>query len=102
MNHKIKVTIDADLEAIIPEFLKNREKDIASIDALLRKKDYDGIRMLGHKMKGAGASYGFDVVSDIGRAIEAAAKQEAAELIAQKKAALADFLNRLDIEYVQE
>ena len=54
VSEKIVVRIDRDLEALIPGFMENREKDIAAILTALDGNDFDAIRSLGHGMKGAG------------------------------------------------
>ena len=40
----------------------------------LEAGDYEGVRESGHQLKGAGSSYGFDAITDIGRSLEQAAK----------------------------
>lgn len=67
-----------------PTFLKNRAKDVARIREALDRGDYAAIAMLGHNMRGNGASYGFPEVSAIGERIEAdAALMDAPSLRAQ-------------------
>ena len=102
MNNTITIKIDVDLEEIIPDFLKNRRDDIISIETFLNKNDYDAIRVIGHSMKGSGASYGFHFISEIGKSIEQAAKAGSAQIVADKKAELLNFLDCVRIEYVQE
>ena len=102
MNNTINVKVDADLEEIIPDFLKNRRDDVVSIEAFLNKNDYDAIKGIGHSMKGSGASYGFHFISEIGKAIEQAAKAGSAQIVAEKNAELLNFLDCVKIEFVQE
>jgi len=102
MDDKIIVRIDADLEDIVPGFLKNRRQDILSIETCLNEKDYEAIQILGHSMKGAGTSYGFPFISEIGKAIEDAAKTGSDRIIAAKNLELRDFLERIRIEFIRE
>ena len=56
---EIVITVDPDLEDLIPGFLDNRYEDIDALMGALDRKDYETIRRLGHIMKGAGGGYGF-------------------------------------------
>ncbi len=98
-SEKIIVRIDPDLKELVPEFIQRRHTDVAMIAAALRKDDYEAIRILGHSMKGAGGGYGFDVISDIGRNLEQAAKNRQTEEIQLQKKALSGYLERLEIVY---
>lgn len=98
----IKVQVDAELEEIVPNFLKNRQKDILAIHSALKREDYEAIRILGHSMKGSGASYGFDVISDLGKALEGAAISRDRNTIAETTENLALYLERVEVEFVEE
>jgi HPt (histidine-containing phosphotransfer) domain-containing protein len=95
----IVVHIDADLEALVPRFLSNQQKALASMQAALQQQDYDTVRRLGHSMKGAGGGYGFDTVTDMGSAIEEAAKPGNHEVIAAWLNSLAHYLERVEVVY---
>jgi len=99
---KIKICVDIDLKEIVPLFLENRQQDIRLLESALDAQDLDTIRRLGHTMKGAGASYGFPAISDMGRAIEAAAISGALPAIVKKKEELAQFLAQVEIEFVRK
>lgn len=96
---KITVRIDEDLAEIAPGYLENRRKDLLLLPETLAKEDYSSLRILGHRMKGSGAGYGFDGITEIGRAIEEAAKQENKEAIKQGIADLTSYLDRLELIY---
>ncbi len=96
MTEKIIVHIDPDLEDLIPGFLSNRAKDVASIRALLASQDFDAIRVLGHSMKGAGGGYGFDRITDLGGTIESAAVARDAATIGAANDQLDDYLARVE------
>ena len=72
-NNKLIVKIDQDLEDLISQFMENTRKDISSIGDALAKNDLETIRRIGHSMKSYGSGYGFDYISIMGKAIEAAA-----------------------------
>jgi PAS domain S-box-containing protein len=82
---------------MIPVFLQNcRQNVIAMLDALDRG-DCETVEILGHGMRGAGGSYGFQAITDIGAALEQAA--ESADTDASRKwvAELSRYLDRVEI-----
>ncbi len=98
-SEKIRVRIDRDLQDLIPDYLKNRGKDLLVYQQALEKDDFDSIAVLGHSMKGSGGGYGFNDLSSIGRAIEKAAKSRDKESVHQSIINLTDFLNKLEVVY---
>lgn len=61
---------------LIPGFLQNRRHDVVAALAALDRGDYAAVESLGHGMKGAGGSWGFDGITDIGAALEEAARRQ--------------------------
>lgn len=96
---KIVVHIDPDLAGIIPRFIEIREEDIQLILQALDKGDFDSIMRIGHSMKGAGGSYGFDGISKIGAAIENSAKEKKKENIKELINDLSDYMENVEIVY---
>lgn len=93
---KIIVQItDEDIVDIIPGYLENRQKDLETLKQALN--DFETVRSLGHKMKGSGGGYGLDRISEIGKAVEEAAKAQDLDAIRSGIAALQDFLERVEI-----
>lgn len=99
-NKTITVEIDCEVASIVPEFLDNRRRDCRYIANLLDANDFGEIRTLGHRMKGAGGSYGFDDISDIGEAIEKAALVGDKAVISRQILLLADYLERVEVVYI--
>ena len=100
-NKKYVFHINAEFEEIIPMFLKNRQKDVGLMIESLIKQDFDAIRVIGHNMKGCGRGYGFDNITDIGRAIQFAAESKDAEEIRKQIQELKDFLENVEILYTK-
>ncbi len=96
MSEKIKVSIDPDLEDLIPGFLNNRRNDVTQIRAAVDSGDYPKIRLLGHSMKGAGGGYGFDPITDYGGEIEQAALRQDKVAIEASVRKLEDYLARVE------
>lgn len=96
---KIIVTIDADLEDLIPDYLENRRQDCQRVVQRLENGDYEGIRVIGHTMKGTGGGYGFDAITEMGKALEEAAKQQDTEAIRLAVSQLEHYLQAIEIVY---
>ena len=96
---RIVVNVDPDIEDLIPGYLQGRKKDIATIHEALKNGDYDTARRIGHQMKGSGGGYGFDAVTEIGQAVELAAKAKDHDAIIARMDELADYLGRVDVVY---
>lgn len=94
------VTVESDLQALIPDYLENRVKDLSVIEDCLGKGDYDSIRRLAHRMKGSGGGYGFDGITAIGAAMEQAAVANDSGEIKRQAQSLKDYLDRVEITYV--
>lgn len=96
---KIIVHIDRDLEDLIPVFLGNRVKDIENLKSAVTTNDFNTLRSIGHNLKGVGGGYGFARITDIGADIEAAAKVSDIKTIDELLHSLADYLDRVEVEY---
>jgi CheY-like chemotaxis protein/HPt (histidine-containing phosphotransfer) domain-containing protein len=55
-------------------YLDRRRAELGSLEQAVREGNFAAIRKTGHNLKGTGAAYGFAEISDIGRSLEAAAK----------------------------
>ncbi len=84
---------------LIPEFLQNRRHDVITMLGALDRGDFETVESLGHGMKGAGGSWGFQGITDIGAALEQAA--ESADTDASRKCVdeLSTYLDRVEIVY---
>lgn len=74
MAEKNTVVVDAEFEPIIPQYLKNLEADMAAIRQGLQDADSAVVAMNGHRIKGSGASFGFDELTRLGAGIENTAR----------------------------
>jgi len=96
---KIRIRVDADLQDLVPGYLENRESDLLIYQQALEKGDFDSIAVLGHSMKGSGGGYGFKDLSQIGRAIEKAAKSKDKETVRKSIIDMTAYLKKLEIVY---
>lgn len=95
----IPVTVDADLKDLIPGFLERRREDVSKLRAALDAPDLETLRVTGHSMKGTGGGYGFEGLSEIGAAIEVAAKSGDLDAVRTEVDRLVDYLARVEIRY---
>lgn len=96
---RITVSVDPDLEDLVPAFLENRRKDAAALAVAAQCGDLKTVRLLGHRMKGDGGGYGFQIISEVGEALEQAARREDWKVIADKTEVLTVFLAQVDVVY---
>ena len=96
---KIIVKIDPDLEDLIPGFLENRGKDRDSLKAALDNSDFSAMQSIGHSLKGVGGGYGFTGMSEIGAAIETAAKGEQLDELKVQIQKYSDYLDAVVVEF---
>jgi CheY-like chemotaxis protein/HPt (histidine-containing phosphotransfer) domain-containing protein len=95
----IVVRVNAKLADLIPGFLQNRRHDVTAMLAALDGSDFAVVEHLGHGMKGAGGSWGFQRITDIGAALERAA--ECADDMGSRNwvGELSRYLDRVEIVY---
>lgn len=96
----IRVKIDDEIKSIVPEYLEKRKKECVLICRLLEAEAFSEIRILGHRMKGTGGSYGFEDISEIGEEIEEAALATDKEAISKSLRQLTSYLERVVVEYI--
>jgi PAS domain S-box-containing protein len=95
----ILVRANPKLTDLIPGFLQNRRHDVIAMLVALDRGDFETVENLGHGMKGAGGSWGFQGITEIGAALEQAA--EIADTVASRKwvGELSRYLDRVEIVY---
>lgn len=98
---RIRVRVEQGMEDVVPAYLDKRRADVVSYRNALASGDFETIRMLGHKMKGTGAGYGFDMLTSMGAGIEKAAKDRDATAIEKAVSEFAQFLDSVALEYIQ-
>jgi len=83
------------LAARVPMFLQSRRQDVITMFDALARGDFETVERLGHCMKGAGASFGFQAITDIGAAIEHEARSAHAEASRTRVDELSTYLDRV-------
>lgn len=96
---KIIVKIDTELMELIPAFLENRGTDILTMNKALETGDYVIIERTGHGMKGAGAGFGFEAITEIGAFIEKAAQDKDDVRVQEGIDKLSYYMQHLEVIY---
>src|SRR4030095_3409705 len=96
-NDTILVRVSPRFADLIPTFLQNRRQDVMAMRNALDRGDFETVESLGHGMKGAGGSWGFQAITDIGAALEQAGVS--ADTVASHKwvGELSTYLDRVEI-----
>jgi signal transduction histidine kinase/DNA-binding response OmpR family regulator len=70
---RTEVSVEEWLKPVVGGYLEKCRADVAVLRVALDGRDYDKIRMLGHRLAGTGGGYGFQPITDIGGALEESA-----------------------------
>jgi hypothetical protein len=92
------VKIPEGLEEIVPRYLTSRQEEVPVLLKLLAALDFERIRVLAHDMKGSGGAYGFPRLTEIGYAMECAAKEANTSALSQHLGSLAEYLKRVQLQ----
>jgi DNA-binding response OmpR family regulator len=93
----IVVRPDDEIRHLAPEFLEKRRDDVLSLTEALAQNDFARIQRLGQRLNGTGLSYGFNGISEIGSALEKAARIGDVEELRRRVALLSDYLQRVNV-----
>lgn len=99
-----EITVEADPEFadLIPRFLEHCRSDAAAMRQALDRREYAVIIAASHRIVGAGASYGFQPLSDESRLIEEAAKSGDGADVLEHLGKLDAYLGRVQVVYGHE
>ena len=92
---RVTVAVEPDLIDLIPAFLTRKRIDLENLKSALEGSDLATIAALGHKIKGEGGSFGFDTMSEIGGALEAAGKKGDRDSARHLVSDLSDYLEKI-------
>lgn len=96
---KNTVTIDKDLQEIVPMFIDNRQKDLKEIKVFLEETDLAGIQNIAHKLAGNAGSYGFTGLGQIGADMEEACKANDLEKVQSLYQNFIDYMENVEVVY---
>lgn len=81
---------------LLSRYLERRRSDVAMLRRALENGEFGAIEVSGHNMFGSGSAYGFDIVTDIGRQLEEAARGRQPAAIAALIDDLEGFLRHVE------
>jgi signal transduction histidine kinase/CheY-like chemotaxis protein/HPt (histidine-containing phosphotransfer) domain-containing protein len=96
---RIRIPVEAGMEDLVPSYLDKRRAEIAKYRQALIQEDFETIRMLGHKLKGTGAAYGFEELTTLGGQIEKAATSRDAARVRMGVDALASYIENVELNF---
>ena len=87
-----EAAFDEVVRRLVPGYLLKRQRDLNTLRDAVQRGALAEIQDIGHRLAGSGSTYGFDSLSDLGRALETSAENEDDEAISRLIAALEGFL----------
>ncbi len=99
---RIVVEVDPEIGDLIPDFLQHRRDDLSLLIGALERADFETLRSVGHRMKGEGVGFGFQVMSDIGAALEEAGRTKNTKLAQQQVWALSRYLDHVQVSVPEQ
>lgn len=100
MPQKITVHVDREIQDLVPTFLANRKRDLATLKEALSARNFESMRIIGHNLKGVGGGYGFHEITAIGALMEKAGKDAQTETLAELIQRYGEYLEAVEVEYV--
>lgn len=94
------VEVPAVLEPIMERYLEILREELVQIMEAMADGDAEGVRVLGHRIKGSGAAYGFDELTGLGLGIEEAGGAGDLDRAARLADVLAAYITHLNVAFV--
>ena len=98
----IIVKVDESLEELMPKFFKYVREDLEQMKNSISSKDAEGVRRMGHKIKGSSNGYGLVDFAKKAEAMEGLSKESNWESMESVFKEMIDYLDNVKIEYVEE
>ncbi len=93
----IRVEVPDFVRELAPEFLRRQRYGLLSVASALKEGEFQSIQSFAHNMKGAGQSFGFEYLTDLGRQMEMAAKDRDAGALSKQFTSLKEYLTSVDV-----
>jgi len=94
---RFPVTVDAMLEPIMDRYLELRMEELVAMENAIPARDAETVRMLGHRLKGTGTSYGFERLTELGASMEIAGKEENMPKARELAGEIRAYLENIDV-----
>ena len=96
---KFTVIVDPDLKPILPRYMEIRLDELGKLEQAVRSGDSEAVRLLGHKLKGTGASYGFHELTTLGASIEISGRENDIQTASKLTTDVRNYLENVEIVY---
>jgi len=97
----MKIKIDKDYEEIIPNYLNNRQKDLALFREYILTQNMSEIEFIAHKLAGSAGSYGFHTLGKIAVKLESACQNKKMSEVESHIQEIEDYFTNLHIEFIK-
>jgi HPt (histidine-containing phosphotransfer) domain-containing protein len=75
MPQQFEAHVPPELADLVPEFLRNRQKQLEELRRAVQAQDFQQLREQANSMIGVGKPYGFPEVSALGKRIDSSARE---------------------------
>ena len=82
---------------LVEEYLERCRGGLPLLEASIHQEQHEQTRVLGHRMRGTGAPYGFSKLTEIGALLEHAAADQNSGALRKYVGELAEYLSRVEI-----
>ncbi len=89
---------DASFADIVVDFVKGLGDRLDRMEQAIDASDFDALRTAAHQLKGSGGGYGYPILTDRARELEASAKNQALDECSGKLAELKDICGRVVVD----
>jgi HPt (histidine-containing phosphotransfer) domain-containing protein len=86
---------DPTVAALLPRYLERRREDLALLHEALDGGSLDVAVVVGHRMRGSGTAYGIPRITELGTALEKAARSQDIDAVREQAQQLESFLARV-------
>ena len=86
-------------QAMVSQYLLKCRSHLPELKAALAGCEYEFARTFGHQMKGSGAAYGFEELTEVGASIERAATDQDIDELQDQVAALEAYLGQVEVTF---
>ena len=98
-NNEIVVSVDANIEELIPGFLERKRGVVSQWNDLLEQGDYVALANLGHDLGGTSGAYGFMGMSEIGYSLQLAAEKKDHKEARRLAEVYSSYISRVKVVY---
>lgn len=102
MTDKNIIKVDQDLKEIVMKYLGVQRNEVNGFLGLLDNRKFEDIRKAAHKIKGSGATFGFNFLSEAATRIEVEARNQNGQAITELSNSIIEYLDSIELEFVPE